>query len=497
MTSKWAQAREHAREAAAVAAQAELGSLLPLARFIEAEAYAGVGGAKEALGALREAAATVTAWRSGPGQARCALLEVRLLGRRCPDRLVTRAMALAVRHRADLIGWLRQSASWIAPLLARRLGRDGVDALLVDLGDGAAPALVDALDDPRRRLAAIDALARLGDARARRPLQRWARHGDAAVRLAVSAALTAIGQPGPPALEVRLFGRFEIRRDGRLVEEAEWTTKKARSLVKLLLLHRPGGLHDEQLVEWLWPDHDAARGANSLKTALKLGRRALEPWLEGAASHFLQRVSQVLSFENAGAWIDLDEHTRLVAEARRAIAAGRIDEAIVRLGEAVALYRGDLLDPEDRYETWAESAREHWRQSHLEALVELSHLRASRGDYEPAATIMRAVVTPDPLRETAYRDLMRYALLRGRRDEAMAIYRRAPTPWSTGSAWPPSRPHAGCSTTCSARPDGFTTRRFRFTGISPPGCYERRKRRGGVSCSQVGTGRLVEQQRCW
>jgi ATP/maltotriose-dependent transcriptional regulator MalT len=422
-TSEAVPALERAREAALIAARGELGGLLPLARLTEAEACASIGSTKEGLAALGQASASFTAWGSGPGQARCALLEVHLRARRSPARLVAQAVALAVRHHADLVGWLRESASWTAPLLARLLGREGVDVLLVGLGDRAAPALVDALDDPRRRLAAIDALARLGDARARRPLQRWSRHGAAVVRLAASVALSAIGQPCPPALEVRLFGRFEISRDGRLVEDAEWTTRKVRSLVKLLLLNRPGGLHDEQLVEWLWPDHDAARGASSLKTAVKLARRALEPWLEGGASHFIERASQVLSFTDAGVWIDLDEHARLVAEARGALAAGRIDEAITRLERAVALYRGDLLDPEDRYETWAEAPRAHWRQSHLEALVELSHLRASLGDYERAATVMRGVVALDPLRETAYRDLMRYALLRGRRDEALATYR--------------------------------------------------------------------------
>jgi DNA-binding SARP family transcriptional activator len=36
---------------------------------------------------------------------------------------------------------------------------------------------------------------------------------------------------------------------------------------------------------------------------------------------------------------------------------------------------------------------------------------------------MRAVVALDPVREAAYRDLMHYALLRGRRDEAIGTYR--------------------------------------------------------------------------
>ena len=349
-------------------------------------------------------------------------MKARLLGGKAPAALLTRAAALTVRHRDELIGWLREEARWVAPLLAPALGREGVASLLVDLGEMAVGALIEALGDRQTRLGAIHALARTGDVRARRPLQRWSRRGEAAVRAAAAAALDAIGEPEPPALRVRLFGRFDVLRAGGPVDDAAWTTQKARALVKLLLLHRPGGLHDEQLVEWLWPEHDADRGRASLKTAVKLARRALEPWLEGGASHFLRREGRALRFADAGVWVDLDEHAHLTARARSHSAAGRIDEAVAALGEATALYRGDLLDPEDRYEAWAEPARERWRRAQREALVELSHLLAARGDYEPAAVSMRAVIALDPLHEGAYRDLIRYALLRGRRDEALATY---------------------------------------------------------------------------
>jgi DNA-binding SARP family transcriptional activator len=350
-------------------------------------------------------------------------LEARLLGRRASRGLLIRAASLAVRHRDDLTGWLRDEVEWIGPLLAPLLDRDGVEALLVELGAGGTDALVGALSNSRTRLIAIHALGLLGDARARRPLQRWSRNGEAAVRSAAASALAAIGQPGRPALQVRLLGRFEIDCNGRPVGEAEWATRKARALVKLLLLHRPGGLHDEQVIEWLWPDRDGARGLNSLKTVVKLGRRALEPWLEGAASHFLRREGKVLRFDDAGVWIDLDEHRRLATGAQGHVNAGRVDEAIADLERATALYRGDLLDPEDRYETWAEAPRERWRRVQVEALVELAHLLASRAEYERAASAMRGVVALDPVREAAYRDLIHYALSLGRRDEAVRLYR--------------------------------------------------------------------------
>jgi DNA-binding SARP family transcriptional activator len=156
---------------------------------------------------------------------------------------------------------------------------------------------------------------------------------------------------------------------------------------------------------------------------VNLARRALEPGLEGAASHFLRREGRTLRFEDAGVSVDLDEHARLGAAARAHVAAGRADEAIADFERATALYRGDLLDPEDRYEPWAEAPRERWRAAQVGLLVDLSRLRASRAEYEQAAASMRAAVTLDPARESAYRELIQYALLRGQRAEALATYR--------------------------------------------------------------------------
>ena len=416
-------ARDRAREAAAATAHGDLGGLAPAVRLIEAETLAAAGANREALRALRQAASCFAAWRSGPGETRCALLEVRVRGRRTPRGLGARAAALAVRHRDDVIGWMREESRWVAPLLTPHLAGNGVDALLVDLGRDAVDALIAALEIPRTRLHAIAALEKLGDPRARRPLQRWSRDGDPASRSAATRALVTVAPPGPPTVDIRMLGGFEVRRDGKPVGASEWTTRKARALVKLLVLHRPVGLHDEQLLEWLWPDRDAARGMSNLKTAVKLARRALEPWMEGAGSHFLRREGRVLRLDGTHARVDLDEHQRLVAEGRAHAAAGRVDLAIAAFERATGLYHGDLLDPEDRYEAWTEGPRESWRRAQADALAHLSRLLASRADYEGAAIAMRGVVALDPVRESAYRDLMQYALRRGRRDEAMATYR--------------------------------------------------------------------------
>jgi DNA-binding SARP family transcriptional activator len=219
-----------------------------------------------------------------------------------------------------------------------------------------------------------------------------------------------------------MLGRFEVLRDGLAVTDRAWTTQKAKTLLKLLVLHRPAGLHQEQAIEWLWPEQSRARGNASLKTAIKLVRRALEPELEGAASHVLRREGPMLRFAAENVWVDLDEHARLLAGARAHAAGDRVDDAIEDLERAQILYRGGVLDPEDRYEEWVQPVRERVQRAHLDALTHLASLRASRGDYAGAAEAIRRVLTIDPLSESAYRSLMQYALLRGHRDEALALY---------------------------------------------------------------------------
>ncbi len=101
-----------------------------------------------------------------------------------------------------------------------------------------------------------------------------------------------------------------------------------------------------------------------------------------------------------------------------------VGDAVSALEAALDLYRDDLLHPEDRYEEWTATARESWRSRQVEALTSLSHLEASRGNHRRASEIMYRVLALDPLREAAYRHLMRCALLQGDRDTALALYQR-------------------------------------------------------------------------
>jgi DNA-binding SARP family transcriptional activator len=312
----------------------------------------------------------------------------------------------------------------VAPLLIGELTHNGrcAERLLVAIGASAVEPLLDAVKCHDARVPAVRALGAIGDSRARRPLHQLLREDDGRVRGAATQALLTVSTPSPPRLRISMLGRFEVLRDERAVTDPAWTTQKVKMLFKLLVLHRPAGLHQEQVIEWLWPEQNGPRGKASLKTAVKLLRRALEPGREGAASRILYREGPILRLTAQNIWVDIDEHAHLLAEARAHAAAGRVDEAIAHLERARGLYHGDLLDPDDRYEEWVQGIRERVQHAHRDGLTQLAALRSSRADYEGAAEAIRAVLAIDPLCESAYRSLMQYARLRGHREEVFAVY---------------------------------------------------------------------------
>ena len=56
-----------------------------------------------------------------------------------------------------------------------------------------------------------------------------------------------------------------------------WRLRKARTLVKVLVLAEGHRMHRESLVALLWPDRDAVSGINNLHQALYVARRVLVP----------------------------------------------------------------------------------------------------------------------------------------------------------------------------------------------------------------------------
>ena len=196
--------------------------------------------------------------------------------------------------------------------------------------------------------------------------------------------------------EIRLLGRFVVRRHGVDVDPVHWRRRPAASLVKLLALAPSGRLHREQVIDALWPDTDVAEAAPRLHKAVHFARRALGPDALSTAGETVQLfpsglpVVDVLEFEEA--------------------AARALDTGDARLCEDALRRHGGELLPDDRYEPWAEPRREH-----------VEHLRRQ---LLRAAGRWSDLIALDPTDEAAHVALMRAHIQRGDRAAALAQYER-------------------------------------------------------------------------
>ena len=214
-------------------------------------------------------------------------------------------------------------------------------------------------------------------------------------------------------VSIRLLGGFEATVDGRAVAADAWRLRKAKTLVKLLVLADGHRMHRESLVALLWPDRDTASGTNNLHQALYVARRVLAT---DTGVLFALREDVVLLSDSAMPWLDVEAFAAAGRRARQTRDPGDYRRAI-------ELYRGDLL-PEDQFEIWAEAPREALRERHLGLLVEFAEVLAERGEHGEVVDMVAAVTAVDPFHEGACRTLMTALAASGRRYEALAAFDR-------------------------------------------------------------------------
>jgi predicted ATPase/DNA-binding SARP family transcriptional activator len=142
-------------------------------------------------------------------------------------------------------------------------------------------------------------------------------------------------------LEVRLLGRFEIRRGTKTVEIP---SRRAQSLFAFLILNAGTAFRREKLAGQLWPDSTEEAARDYLRHALWRIRQALEPV---SASRCIQAHDLTISFDaSARYWLD-------AASLQKAEEVGPIDQ----LADALSAYTGELLP--GFYEEWVVLERDH------------------------------------------------------------------------------------------------------------------------------------------
>jgi len=224
-----------------------------------------------------------------------------------------------------------------------------------------------------------------------------------------------------PKLAVITMGGFRVERRGALVPLAEWQSRKARDLLKVLIARRGRPAHRDYLIEVLWPDELPSKTANRLSVALTTIRNVLDPDREHEPDHYLVADRTSVGLNLSRIWVDVDVFLCEAEAALRADDTDVIDESLERLRQAEAMYVGDFLD-EDPYEDWAVSLREQAKMRYVEVADRLAARAMHAGDHHAAVRYYLRLLERDLYAEDAFLGAIRALVGSGRHGDARRLY---------------------------------------------------------------------------
>jgi predicted ATPase/DNA-binding SARP family transcriptional activator len=213
-------------------------------------------------------------------------------------------------------------------------------------------------------------------------------------------------------IRVRALGAFEVYRDGRLIPDEGWRSRKAGSLFKVLLAAPGFVLPRDQVEELLWPEAEAEPARRNLNNALYTLRKLL-----GADAARLVRLEGDVVRLSAPAEPDWFDAPAFETAARSALAGQ--DAPACR--KALARYSGEYL-PDDPYAEWSLGRRDTLHDLHLALLLHLADLAGAQGETNEAERCLRTALAQDDCHEEATARLMALLAASGRRAEGLRAY---------------------------------------------------------------------------
>ncbi len=179
------------------------------------------------------------------------------------------------------------------------------------------------------------------------------------------------------------------------------------TLFKVLLCYRGRPLDAGRIARFLWPNAPPRRGLERFRALLHDLRYALEPDLKHARwSRYVERDgNSYLIPTDAPIETDVDVFKSAIERARRAATAGRQQDAMALVRNALRLYRGELFASDIAAE-WFASHRRRLHAVWQDALLLHAALLHRSGDSKGAIDECWRVVDSDLLREDAHRMLM-------------------------------------------------------------------------------------------
>ena len=236
-----------------------------------------------------------------------------------------------------------------------------------------------------------------------------------------AAALPADDPPSlqPPGIAVRVLGGFRVFRDGELLGASAWQSKKARTLLKVLIARRGRAVPKDVLMEILWSDEPIDALSNRLSVALATLRGVLDPDKRYASDHFVRSDGTAIALELSHVTVDNERFLDAIA----GLTGAETHPTTHQLEVVERLYTGEFM-AEDIYEDWSQPARDEVRTAYSDLLRRIVGEARANGEVDRALRAGLTLLDLDPWDESAYLEIISILQTNGRFGEAQRQYQR-------------------------------------------------------------------------
>ena len=215
-------------------------------------------------------------------------------------------------------------------------------------------------------------------------------------------------------MDFRILGPLEVAQDGQPLRLGG---AQQRALLAVLLIYRGEVLSTDRLIDGLWADRPPPTAAKTVQGYVSQLRRVLGE--EAIVTRGHGYVLAVVSDQ-----VDVARFESLVSEGQTALADGDAVNAQRRLGEALALWRGEPL-ADFAYDSFAQAEIARLQESRLAAIEARIDADLALGEHTRLVAELEALVHQHPLREHLIAQLMLALYRSGRQAEALDCYRVA------------------------------------------------------------------------
>jgi LuxR family maltose regulon positive regulatory protein len=222
---------------------------------------------------------------------------------------------------------------------------------------------------------------------------------------AAAELMQCLPKPSPPALKIKLFGRFRLFRGSEEIPAERWKSRKALMIFKYLICQRMRGYAKrDMLMELIWPDEDPEKTRKRFHVALAALRKTLEPELPRGvpSSYILSSGDAYLLNIGEDGGVDTEHFTRELDLAKTCA-----DSSIQHHLNAEALYSGHFL-AEDLYVPWCEDERERLLKDYLYLLEKIIGFYESQKQFDACIDYAGKYLVADQYAEHIYQKLIKY-----------------------------------------------------------------------------------------